>query len=130
MSDIIWVGLNLDAGDNPGVPGSQINAMNDRLAEVIVPSPVWRSRKAARFRSGACYNAFSKGSDLGTILDLYDPHGSRIGFGIRVDDVNRGTEMIPKLKKWMEKIGIPLPVSVWVWSPASTRPSYKVSRVS
>ena len=59
------------------------------------------------------------------VPEVWDAMDHRIGFGIRVAGDNlvamtaRGKALIPKVTDWLKSIGVNLPVSVWVWSPAN-----------
>ena len=128
-SDVLWVGVSLDSADNPRVPRSSLVHAHDTIFSALTDPRVYRTRVETKFPSGASLDIFTFDPDKGEIVDLFDALGFRIGFGIKVADVERGKDLIPKVRDWLTSMHIRLPVSVWTWNPASI-PSYTIRRVN
>jgi hypothetical protein len=128
-NDVIWVGVSLDAADNPRVPRSSLSRVHDTIVSIITDPRVYGTRQETRFPNDAAYDIYACDPTKGAVMDLFDAMGFRIGFGIKVDSVDQGTRIMPRVRDWMLGLGIGLNVSVWTWSPASV-PSYTIRRVN
>lgn len=128
-ADVLWVGVSLDAADNPRVPRSHLIAAHDIIVSAVTQPAIYSTRTLHEYPSGAQLDIYTFDRSKGEVMDLFDALGFRIGFGIKVKDVEQGKSLVPKVRDWMTELGVRLPVSVWAWSPASV-PSYTIRRVN
>lgn len=127
--DVLWVGVSLDPSDNPRVSRARTSAAHDAIVSAVTQPAIYRTRVIHEYPSGAQLDNYNFGPDMGLVVDIFDALGFRIGFGIWAQDIESGKALIPKVSDWLRGLGVSLPVSVWMWSPASV-PSYTVHRVT
>lgn len=125
--EVIWVGVNLNRSDNEWLPKKRLTEAHDAIVRRICESDLRLQGTHIEFQNGSCIDTYDLGPGKGTAVDIYDAMGTRIGFGIRVTRISSGKSRISKVRDWLAGLGIRLPVSVWVWSPA-TVPSCIVRR--
>lgn len=115
MSEILWVGV----GFNPAEDGGDFNEQHDVINSIGIDIEVkGGTRKPVPLPSGAFTDEYVM-PHVGTVVDIFDALGGRIGFGIRVGSIAEGKLKVAGTEMWLRAEGIVLPVSVHAWSPAS-----------
>lgn len=132
-ADIVWVGISLNADDNPRVPRSRVVKAHDAIVRIICEPNMRGKGTETSFLNGASVTEYILQSEPVDVIaiDIYNTRDRRIGFGIKLlNDGNglgpvteRGKQLIPKVADWLRSSGITLPVSVWAWSPSNSASS-------
>ncbi len=122
--EIFWVGVGFEPERLQNGVGDAHGAIT-RYVTHLVGTQDMASRRES-FPNGASIHSI--GSEIGELVDVFRaPDGARIGFGKLVDDAHEGKEYFDQMRWWMAKeVNVHMPVSIYVWSPATPRPTMLV----
>lgn len=110
-NEIFWVGVRFDPSD-PFEDGSYLDEQHKAVLKIVSAM----SSRSVVYTNGGRIDICRH--PVWTMLDIFDATGSRIGFGVRVPEVIRGSAELDIVREWLRCRHVTLHVRLWSWNPS------------